>query len=128
MIKYLKDRNINNLYGDAGDVELLDEVVNNNIKMIISASKELSTNMLLIDKFTSINKSCIIVLTATSTEDAIKLYNRWATYIIIHKLVWWKHISDLLDKHWFDIKWFNEYKNNHLEKIEKIKIYKKKIY
>ena len=124
IIKYLQERKINSIYGDASDIELLDEIVHDNIKMIISVSKDIQVNTILINKFKYINETCIIIVTANTIQDAIKLYEIWATYVIIPHFVWWLHISNLIEKHEFNIKEFSKHKDIHLKRIQEIDAYK----
>lgn len=126
-IKYLQERKINCMYGDAWNIELLDEIINENIQMIISASKDTQTNSIIIEKFKHINDSCIIIVTATTIQDAIKLYEKWATYVVIPHFVWWLHISNLIQNHEFNHNEFNEHKSIHLKRIKEIEWYKKNV-
>jgi len=124
IIKYLQERKINSMYGDASDVELLDEIVHDNVKMIISASKDREVNTILINKFKNINDNCIIIVTAHTIQDAIKLYEIWATYVIIPHFVWGLHISNLIEKHEFNLNDFSKHKDIHIKRIQEISSYK----
>ncbi len=124
IIKYLEERKINCMYGDASNIELLDEIAHDNVKMIISASKDIQTNSLLIDKFKTINDGCIVIVTATTIQEAIKLYEKGASYVIIPNFVWWLHVSNLIQNYELNVHEFTEHKNIHFQRIKEIETYK----
>ncbi len=124
VFKYLQERKVNCIYWDAGNVELLDEIAHDNVKMIISASKDMQTNSLLIDKFKKINDSCIIIVTATTIQAAIQLYEKGATYVIIPHFIWWLHLSNLIQNNGFNVHELIKHQNIHLKRIQEIETYK----
>jgi len=124
VIKYLEEREMDFMYGDAWNVELLDEVVKPDIKMIISSTKDLEANTLIIKKALHANRNCIIITTSNTIEDAIKMYETWATYVILPHFIWWLHIASILEENEFNIDLFLHHKTNHLKRIEEVKAYK----
>lgn len=123
-IKYLQERNINAIYADGWDIESLEEILSPRTKMIICSSRELQTNIVILKKAKSIEPKCIVINTANTIQEAIKLYEIWADYVIIPHLIGWLHISSLIQENEFDAEKFNNHKKNHIKKINEIKTYK----
>jgi Trk K+ transport system NAD-binding subunit len=73
-IKYLQERNINSIYADGGDMESLEEILSPKTKMIICSSRELQTNIVILKKAKLIEPRCIVINTANTIHEAIKLY------------------------------------------------------
>lgn len=122
--KYLQERDMECMYGDAWNIELLEEVIKPDTKMIISSSRELETNMLIIKETKNKNKDCIIITTGTTIEDAIKMYDAGATYVILPHFIWWLHISAIIEQSDFNIDLFHHHKRKHIKRIDEIKTYK----
>jgi hypothetical protein len=61
----------------------LEEVIKPETKMVISSTRELEANMLIIKKAKHFNKDCIVITTGTTIEDAMKMYEIGATYVIL---------------------------------------------
>lgn len=76
IIKHLEARKVNCIYGDAGDLELLDDIIHDNVKMIVSVSKDIETNSILIEKFKYIDENIIIIVTADTMKHATQLYEK----------------------------------------------------
>lgn len=81
-IKGLKKFDIPALYGDVYDLELLDELPLETLNLAVSTIPELDTNLLLIDSVRDVNKNCVIILRAHSIDDALKLYDAGANYVL----------------------------------------------
>ena len=120
IIKHLEARKVNCIYGDAGDLELLDDIIHDNVKMIVSVSKDIETNSILIEKFKYIDENIIIIVTADTMKHATQLYEKWATYVMIPHFVWGLHLSQLIKDHSFDIEKFRIHKDAHLKKINDV--------
>ena len=108
-------------YGDASDSELLDGLNLNKAKAVISTIPDVDTNLLLINKIKEIKGNPIIVVVAHRIEDALKLYEEGATYVIMPHFLGGKQASFLLEKHGFDINKFLKEKFVHIESLKRRK-------
>ncbi len=108
-------------YGDASDYELLNELNLSKAKAIISTIPDVDTNLLLINKIKEIKGNPIIVVVAHRIEDALKLYEEGATYVIMPHFLGGKQASFLLEKHGFDINKFLKEKFVHIESLKRRK-------
>jgi len=120
-ISDLSKQGYNCRYGDAGDTELLNELYFDKAKMIISTVDNVDTNLLLINKIRDENKSAVISVVAHQIEDAERLYEEGATYVIMPHFLGAKHFSTMIEKHKLSPEKFLEEQIVHIEHIKKRK-------
>ena len=82
IIKDLTKFHIPALYGDAFDLELLEDLPLDELKMGISTIPDLESNRLLLQSIRNVNKKAIIILRAHSIEEALMLYELGANYVL----------------------------------------------
>lgn len=83
VIAHLHKRNIHCLYGDASNIEFLEEIHIPNTKMIISTVRSYEDNLILLENFKARNKNIIVVMIANHIEEAIHFYDLGADYVIL---------------------------------------------
>ncbi len=105
-------------YGDANDSELLDELNLSRAKMIISTIPEIETNLLIMKKVKLVNKKAIIVVVSHQIEEAERMYEEGATYVILPDFLGGKHFSTLLERNKLKMHKFVEEKIAHIEHIK----------
>lgn len=93
-------------YGDAGDAELLNELNFSKAKMVYSTIPDFDTNLLLINKIKEINKKAIIVVVSHQIDEAIELYDKGATYVIMPHFLGGRHVSTLIENYKFNLNKF----------------------
>ncbi len=71
------------IYGDSGDVELLDEIDFTKIPVVVSTVPDKEINKYLIEKIRSSTKNTSIVPVSLRLDDALDLYDLGASYVII---------------------------------------------
>jgi len=64
------------------------------------------------------NKNLIIILVSNHVEEALKLYEQWADYVILPHYIWVDHTSLMLEEYGFDIKKFINNKKYQLHKLQ----------
>jgi len=104
-------------YGDAGDSELLNELNLSKAKMIYSTIPDFDTNLLLINKIRESNKKAIIIVVSHQIDEAIELYDKDATYVIMPHFLGGHHSSTLIEKHGLNINKFLKEKTLHIEHL-----------
>lgn len=95
-ITNLKKFGIPSLYGDVYDLELLDDLPLNNLSLAISTIPEVDTNLLLIESIRELNKECVIILRAHSIEDALKLYDAGANYVLTPHFLGGEYVAKMI--------------------------------
>ncbi len=122
-------------YGDAGDIELLEELNIGSTKMILSTISDVRINRILITKAREQNKKTAVIVLSHQIDDAMQLYKAGATYVIMPHIVSGNYTSSLLQKYGLDMNKFFKERTTHLkilrerhkrQNIRKIKeLYKK---
>ncbi|MBD3259180.1 hypothetical protein GF371_00955 [Candidatus Woesearchaeota archaeon] len=98
VIKRLMGKKIHCIYGDVGDIEIIERMNLKNVKMLISTVPETATNLLLIKKSKEYNPSIIVLVRASQIDDALALYDQGADYVILPHIIGGEHVSVLLEK------------------------------
>ena len=106
-------------YGDADDSELLNELNLSKVKRVISTIKSFDTNLLLINKVRAVNKDAIIIVVSHQTDEAMELYERGASYVIMPHFLGGQHASMLIENYELDVNKFLAEKIAHIEDLNK---------
>ncbi len=118
-IKRLQDDDIPFRYGDAEDVEFLQEIGLQEARLVVSSVPDFKTNLLLVQYYRKENASGIIVTLAHEIKDAKELYLAGASYVVMPHFLGAHHASKMISKHGFDVAGFEEIRNEHLVHIQK---------
>jgi Kef-type K+ transport system membrane component KefB/Trk K+ transport system NAD-binding subunit len=121
-IKLLKSLNVNCLYGDAKDIELLGELDFTGTKMVISTIPNLSTNCLILKHVQQENPKTMTSLVAHTIEDAVDLYKLNATYVIMPHFLGGKQFANLIKRNNFSKRKFMKEKASHLRSLKQRKV------
>jgi Kef-type K+ transport system membrane component KefB len=118
-IKQLDEDSIPNVYGDAQDMEFLDELNLHKVKLIVSTIPDFKTNMLLVEKIREKNKKAIIIVLSQHIPHAMQLYEAGANYVSMPHYIGAQYIAKLIAELGLDDKAFSEEKEKHLKYINK---------
>lgn len=118
-IKRLRDKNIPHRYGDAEDVEFLQEINFHSAQLIISTIPDHKVNLLLVDYYRRENSKGIIILISNQARDAKELYAHGASYVVMPHYLGAHHAALMIARHGFDAAGFTAERNIHLVKLEK---------
>ncbi|MDP3698360.1 MAG: cation:proton antiporter [Nanoarchaeota archaeon] len=105
-------------YGDASDMELLDELHLSKVKMIISTIPDFEINTNIISKVRDVNTSAVVVVVSHHAEEAIQLYEKGASYVILPHMLGGYHACMLIEKHGLSFDKFLKEKSKHLEHLK----------
>ncbi len=117
VINNLTQKDLPCMFGDANDSELLSELNFRKTKMVISTIPDIDTNLLLMNHVRAVNKKTIIALVSHSIEDATRLYDEGATYVIMPHFLGGKHFSTMIEKNKLSVQKFLKEKISHLNHI-----------
>jgi len=118
IIKMLIKKKIRCLYGDAGDIEILERLPFKDVKMVISTIPSSRVNKLIIEKVKEVNKKAIIYVTATSVEKALNLYDTKADYVILPHFLGGEHVSLLIEEFSANVGKIIENKLKHIKELK----------
>ncbi len=116
-IKKLKDDGVPHRYGDAEDIDFLEELNLSKVKMIISTIPDLKVNMTLLKYYRKVNPSGIIILISHDVSEAKHLYLAGATYVVVPHNLGAHHAAKMVAQYGFDLEMFDTARNKHLSKI-----------
>ncbi len=84
------------IYGDAGDIEILERLNMKKTKLIISTISDMADNLLLLRKFKEVNKKGIAFVTASQVDEALMLYKEGADYVILPHFLGGEYVTLLM--------------------------------
>lgn len=119
IIADLAREGIDCIYGDASDVEMLDELEFCDSKMIVSTVPDTETNLLVISKIRERNEDCIIIVVSHQFDESIRLYDEGATYVIMPQFLGGRHTSVLIEEYGLNLDKFLKEKASHIKHINR---------
>lgn len=118
VIDLLEHRGVNYLYGDATDIELLEEAGVDKAKLIVSTITDYETTSILLDYVENKNTQAVFIGEAENPRKAAKLYQQGASYVILPHYIGSEKIGGLLKKSGFSKSTFRRYRQAHLKYLE----------
>jgi Kef-type K+ transport system membrane component KefB len=119
VIDVIESRKLNYLYGDATDIELLEEAGIEHAKLIVSTIAEHQTNMILLNYLRTKNPGAIVVIHADDPYEAAKLYEAGASYVILPHYIGSEKVSEFISKSGLAKSAFRKQRIRHLDYLEK---------
>ena len=119
LIRQLESANMPFKYGDVEDVEFLQEMQLQHIKLCVSTIPNVKINSLLIQTVRAVNKDAIIIVRTGEVEDAKKLYELGATYVVMPHYLGAQYATNMISRLGLDAKGFAEEREKHLKHIHK---------
>ncbi len=118
VIDALEGHKINYLYGDATDIELLEEAGLDKAKLVISTLSDFDTNIFLMRLIEKINPRAVVILHAESFEEATELYELGASYVVIPHYIGTEKIGSFIRKSHLKKSEFRKYRDKHLAYLQ----------
>jgi len=87
------------IYGNVTDEEIVHKMNLDNINMLISTVPEIQDNFFLIRKVRAVNKKAKIFVTANEIDDALRLYNSGADYVVLPHFLGGEHVGNIIEMH-----------------------------
>ena len=118
IIKMLIKKKISCIYGDAGDIEVLERLPFKEAEMVISTIPSSKVNKMLIEEVKQVNKNAIIYVTASEVEKALKLYDAGADYVILPHFLGGEHVSLLIEEFSENVGKIIEHRLKHIKELK----------
>lgn len=118
IIDTLEHKKIDYLYGDAMDIELLEEAGLDKAKLIVSTITDHETNKFLVHLLEDINPHAVVILHGESVREAAELYEAGASYVIIPHYIGSEKIGSFIKKSGLKKSEFKKYREKHLAYLE----------
>ena len=109
---------IPSVYGDADDVDFLNELPLDKIKLAVSTVPEYDTNCILINTIRKVNKDAIIIVRAHLIDDALGLYKKGADYVLTPHFLGGEYVSKMITDLKTDSKGYEEEREKHIKMLK----------
>jgi Trk K+ transport system NAD-binding subunit len=119
VIDTIEQRKLNYLYGDATDVELLEEAGVKNAKLVVSTIPDYQINLVLLNYLKSKRSKAITVIHADDPYEAAKLYDAGASYVVLPHYIGSEKVSEFIAKSGLAKSTFRKQRIRHLGYLEK---------
>lgn len=107
-------QNIPYVYGDASDLELLEEMGIESAKLIVSTFTEFEVTHQLVSNVQRINPNAVIICHAENQSEALELYELGATYVMIPHHIGSEKVSAFIKSKGLDKNEFEHFRTKHL--------------
>lgn len=111
------------MYGDATDVDLLDEIHLDNSKLVVSTVGDFPTNMFLAEWLENNNPKVVYICAAETQQQAAQLYDEGASYVMMPHFIGSEKISSFIKHNGFSKTEFRKFREKHLEHLEHLKVH-----
>ncbi len=118
VIDVLEHQRINYVYGDVADIELLEEVGLDKVKLIVSTISDHETNVFLTQLVNEVNHQAVLILHAETVEEAAELYELGASYVVIPHYIGSEKIGAFIRKSGLKKSEFKKFRAKHLEYLQ----------
>lgn len=106
------------IYGDATDLEMLEEINFEHVKLVVSVITDFDSNVFLLQQLEKRNPHAVIICHADSVKQAVDLYGLGASFVVMPHLIGNEKVSAFIRKNGFKKSEFNRYRAKHLEYLQ----------
>lgn len=117
-IDFLERQDIEYMYGDATDPDLLDELNLRHSKLVVSTISNLETNKSLATWLDANNSAAVFITSADTTKEAAELYEKGASYVMLPQYIGSEKIGSFIRRSELKKSAFKEYRDKHLQTIQ----------
>ncbi len=118
VIDTLEHHKVNYLYGDAMDIELLEEAGLDKAKLLVSTISDHETNLFIIRLMEKINPAAVVIMHAETVDEAGELYENGASYVVIPHYIGSEKIGSFIKKSHLKKSEFRKYREKHLAYLQ----------
>jgi Trk K+ transport system NAD-binding subunit len=119
IIDVMDQRKIPHIYGDATDVELLEEAKVDKAKLIVSTLTDPMANSFLLNYLKRKNSQAVVIAEADSPKQAGKLYDEGASYVILPHFIGGEKIGAFVKKSGWSKSDFKKIREQHIRYLKK---------
>jgi Kef-type K+ transport system membrane component KefB/Trk K+ transport system NAD-binding subunit len=109
------------IYGDVTDEEIIDRMNLSHLNLLISTVPDIDDNFQLIRKIRQVNKQAKIIVTASSVDQALRLYEHGASYVVLPHFLGGEHVSQIITKDRSNRIKLHDEKKKHIEHLKQRK-------
>lgn len=117
VIEHLTRQHIPCQYGDASDLELLEEVGIDSAKIVVSTIADFETNQQLIRHVNLYDDDILTVCNANNYNEALQLYELGCSYVMIPHYSSGERLGNFMMENGLDKHRFDTYRSEHLHRL-----------
>lgn len=117
-IDIMEKQNVPYLFGDATDLDLLDELNIAKIKFFVSVVTDYQSNIFLLQHLHNVNPSAVAICHADNVQQAIELYGLGANFVVLPHYIGNEKVSGFIKRNGFKKSEFNKYREKHLAYLQ----------
>lgn len=106
------------VYGDATDLQLLEEIDLATVKFVVSVITDHETNIFILQHLKQHNSKCTVICHADTVNQAIELYDLGANFVVLPHYIGNEKVSGFIKRNGFKKSEFNKYKEKHLAYLQ----------
>lgn len=114
IVEELQKSSINCSYGDAEDADFLDDINVEKAKLVVSTIPDIDANTFLLSKVRSENKDSMVILLSYSINEAIRLYELGATYVVLPHFISGEFAANLAEQAGLDVNNVKDKREEHI--------------
>ncbi len=118
VISALEAKGIPCMYGDAGDIETLEELCLHKVKMIVSTVHDYQANALILQYAQKAKNDLVTILSANKVDEAEVLYTAGAHYVLVPHVIGGHHTAMLIEEYAYDLDKYMMHKENHIALLQ----------
>lgn len=119
VIDYMDSTSTPYIYGDAYDIDLLEEAGIEHAKVVVSAISDSAINLFLVDQLHKMNPNASLIMQANDAEEAKVLYDKGASYVMMPYLLGSEKIGAYIKRTGLRRSLFVKWREKHLKDLEK---------
>jgi Kef-type K+ transport system membrane component KefB/Trk K+ transport system NAD-binding subunit len=119
VIDILEHRKLNHIYGDAQDMELLEEAGVAKAKLVVSTITDFQANVALLTFLEAKESEAVVIIQADNPKQASNLYKLGASYVMLPHYIGGEKISAFVKKSGLSKSAFRKFRTEHLQYLEK---------
>jgi Kef-type K+ transport system membrane component KefB/voltage-gated potassium channel Kch len=119
VVDILEQRKIHHIYGDATDVELLEEANVAKAKLIVSTITDAEANLSLLNFLKRKHSEAVVIAQADSPKQAGKLYDQGASYVILPHFIGGEKVGAFVRKSGLSKSSFKKIRDQHIRYLKR---------
>lgn len=118
VIDMLERKEVNYLYGDVTDIEMLEEAGVQRAKMVVSTITNHEATLFLLNFMGQHNPKAVLICHADTADQANELYDLGASYVMIPHYIGSEKISAFIKRYGLKKSEFKKFREKHLEYLQ----------
>jgi Kef-type K+ transport system membrane component KefB/voltage-gated potassium channel Kch len=119
VVDAIERRRINYLYGDATDVELLEEAGVKHAQLIVSTIPDYDVNLFILRFLANNNRRAVAIVHADDPMEAARLYEAGASYVVLPHYIGSEKVSEFIGRSGLSKDVFRKQRIKHLDYLER---------